>query len=65
MAEDRDDSQEKTQDPTQRRLDKAREEFKYYMETYKWWMSLIPGFLFTYMVVKKVKNIKQEYEDLN
>jgi len=28
MAEDRDDSQEKTQDPTQRRLDKAREEGK-------------------------------------
>ena len=28
MAENRDDSQEKTQDPTQRRLDKAREEGK-------------------------------------
>ena len=50
MAEDKDNSQEKTQDPTQRRLDKAREEGKVLSSKEIFvFTSLFAGILLFYM----------------
>ena len=69
MAEDRDDSQEKTQDPTQRRLEKAREEGKVLSSKEIFvFTSLFAGILLFYMTKyfnEDFLEILQNEENLN
>ena len=65
MAEDRDDSQEKTQDPTQRRLDKAREDGKVLSSKEVFvFTSLFAGILLFYMSKYFIEDFLEIFKSL-
>ena len=65
MAEDRDDSQEKTQDPTQRRLDKAREDGKVLSSKEIFvFTSLFAGILIFYMTTYFIEDFLKIFKSL-
>ena len=65
MAENRDDSQEKTQDPTQRRLDKAREEGKVLSSKEIFvFTSLLAGILIFYMTKYFIEDFLEMFRSL-
>ena len=65
MAEDRDDSQEKTQDPTQRRLDKAREEGKVLSSKEIFvFTSLLAGILLFYLTKYFIEDFLEIFKTL-
>ena len=65
MAEDKDNSQEKTQDPTQRRLDKAREEGKVLSSKEIFvFTSLFAGILLFYMTKFFIEDFLEIFKSL-
>ncbi len=65
MAEDKDNSQEKTQDPTQRRLDKAREEGKVLSSKEIFvFTSLFAGILIFYMTKYFIEDFLEIFKSL-
>ena len=65
MAEDKDESQEKTQDPTQRRLDKAREEGKVLSSKEIFvFTSLFAGILLFYMTKYFIEDFLEIFKSL-
>ena len=65
MAEDRDESQEKTQDPTQRRLEKAREDGKVLTSKEVFvFTSLLTGILLFYLTGYLIDDFLKIYKAL-